>query len=37
MVWLDEVEKAYHDDQELLCQVFDKGWIEDGEGRGDRF
>jgi type VI secretion system protein VasG len=34
LVRLDEVEKAYHDDHELLFQMFSKGWIEDGEGRG---
>ncbi len=30
---LDEVEKAHSDVYELFFQVFDKGWMEDGEGR----
>ena len=30
---LDEVEKAHSDVHELFFQVFDKGWMEDGEGR----
>src|SRR3989440_9595027 len=33
VVLLDEVEKAHPDVHELLFQVFDKGWMEDGEGR----
>jgi len=33
VVLLDEVEKAHHDVLELFFQVFDKGHIEDGEGR----
>ena len=33
MVLLDEVEKAHPDVHELFFQVFDKGWMEDGEGR----
>jgi len=32
-VLLDEVEKAHSDVHELFFQVFDKGWMEDGEGR----
>src|SRR5262249_11605903 len=32
-VLLDEVEKAHPDVLELLFQVFDKGMLEDGEGR----
>jgi len=27
------VEKAHHDVHEIFFQVFDKGWMEDGEGR----
>lgn len=30
---LDEVEKAHPDVHEIFFQVFDKGWMEDGEGR----
>ena len=30
---LDEIEKAHSDVQELFYQVFDKGMLEDGEGR----
>lgn len=30
---LDEIEKAHKDVTELFYQVFDKGMIEDGEGR----
>lgn len=30
---LDEVEKAHPDVHELFYQVFDQGWMEDGEGR----
>jgi type VI secretion system protein VasG len=33
VVLLDEVEKAHKDVHELFFQVFDKGWMEDGEGR----
>ncbi len=33
MVLLDEVEKAHPDVMELFYQVFDKGTLEDGEGR----
>ncbi len=33
VVLLDEVEKAHSDVHELFFQVFDKGWMEDGEGR----
>jgi len=37
VVLLDEVEKAHSDVHELFFQVFDKGWMEDGEGRGISF
>ena len=33
VVLLDEIEKAHPDVQELFYQVFDKGMLEDGEGR----
>jgi type VI secretion system protein VasG len=33
VVLLDEVEKAHADVHEIFFQVFDKGWMEDGEGR----
>ncbi|OAJ58745.1 ClpV1 family T6SS ATPase [Paraburkholderia ginsengiterrae] len=33
IVLLDEVEKAHPDVHEIFFQVFDKGWMEDGEGR----
>ncbi len=33
VVLLDEVEKAHPDVHEIFYQVFDKGWMEDGEGR----
>ena len=33
VVLLDEVEKAHSDVLELFFQIFDKGYIEDGEGR----
>ncbi|MFT3925135.1 MAG: type VI secretion system ATPase TssH [Myxococcales bacterium] len=33
VVLLDEVEKAHSDVHELFFQVFDKGFMEDGEGR----
>ncbi len=37
IVLLDEVEKAHHDVHELFFQVFDKGMMEDGEGRKINF
>jgi type VI secretion system protein VasG len=37
VVLLDEVEKAHGDVHELFFQVFDKGWMEDGEGRQINF
>jgi type VI secretion system protein VasG len=37
VVLLDEVEKAHPDVHKLFFQVFDKGWMEDGEGRGINF
>ena len=36
VVLLDEVEKAHSDVHEIFFQVFDKGWMEDGEGRRGR-
>lgn len=33
VVLLDEIEKAHSDVHEVFFQVFDKGWMEDGEGR----
>ena len=33
VVLLDEVEKAHHDVHEIFFQVFDKGWMEDSEGK----
>jgi len=33
VVLLDEVEKAHTDVHEIFFQVFDKGWMEDAEGR----
>lgn len=33
VVLLDEIEKSHSDVQELFYQVFDKGTLEDGEGR----
>lgn len=33
VILLDEIEKAHPDIHELFFQVFDKGWMEDGEGR----
>lgn len=33
VVLLDEVEKAHHDVHEMFFQVFDKGFMEDSEGR----
>src|SRR5437868_8381665 len=32
VVLLDEVEKAHPDVHEVVFQVFDKGWMEDGQG-----
>jgi type VI secretion system protein VasG len=32
VILLDEVEKAHPDVHEIFFQVFDKGWMEDGEG-----
>jgi type VI secretion system protein VasG len=37
VVLLDEVEKAHPDVHELFFQVFDKGWMEDSEGRAIDF
>jgi type VI secretion system protein VasG len=37
VVLLDEVEKAHPDVHEIFFQVFDKGWMEDGEGRHINF
>ena len=36
VVLLDEVEKAHPDVHEIFFQVFDKGFMEDGEGRMHR-
>lgn len=33
VVLLDEIEKAHTDVHEIFFQVFDKGWMEDAEGR----
>jgi len=33
VVLLDEIEKAHPDVHKMFFQVFDKGWMEDGEGR----
>lgn len=33
VVLLDEIEKAHPDVHEIFYQVFDKGWMEDGEGQ----
>ncbi|MEE2972705.1 MAG: type VI secretion system ATPase TssH, partial [Planctomycetota bacterium] len=33
VVLLDEMEKAHKDVHQIFFQVFDKGWMEDGEGR----
>lgn len=33
VILLDEIEKAHPDIHEIFFQVFDKGWMEDGEGR----
>jgi type VI secretion system protein VasG len=33
VVLLDEIEKAHSDVHEIFFQVFDKGWMEDAEGR----
>jgi type VI secretion system protein VasG len=37
VVLLDEIEKAHHDVHEVFFQVFDKGHMEDGEGRNIDF
>jgi type VI secretion system protein VasG len=37
VVLLDEIEKAHPDVHELFFQVFDKGWMEDAEGRNIDF
>jgi type VI secretion system protein VasG len=37
VILLDEVEKAHPDVHEVFYQVFDKGWMEDGEGRAIDF
>jgi type VI secretion system protein VasG len=37
VVLLDEVEKAHPDVHKIFFQVFDKGWMEDGEGRHINF
>ncbi len=37
VVLLDEVEKAHRDVHEIFFQVFDQGWMEDGEGRSIDF
>ncbi len=37
VVLLDEIEKAHPDVHEIFFQVFDKGWMEDGEGRSIDF
>lgn len=37
VILLDEIEKAHNDVQELFYQVFDKGTLEDGEGRSIDF
>ncbi|MBV6388417.1 MAG: Protein ClpV1 [Nitrosomonas europaea] len=37
VVLLDEIEKAHPDVHEIFFQVFDKGWMEDGEGRQINF
>jgi type VI secretion system protein VasG len=37
VVLLDEVEKAHPDVHEMFFQVFDKGYMEDGEGRSFDF
>ena len=33
VVLLDEIDQAHHDVHSLFYQVFDKGWMEDGQGR----
>ena len=33
VILLDEIEKAHSDVHEIFYQVFDKGWMEDGEGQ----
>ena len=37
VVLLDEIDKAHPDVLELFCQVFDKGWLEDAQGRPINF
>ncbi|MFG6447438.1 type VI secretion system ATPase TssH [Roseateles sp. BYS180W] len=37
VILLDEIEKAHPDVHELFYQVFDKGWMDDGEGRSIDF
>lgn len=37
VVLLDEIEKAHPDVHEVFFQVFDKGWMEDSEGRAIDF
>lgn len=37
VVLLDEIEKAHPDVLEIFYQVFDKGWLEDGEGQAIDF
>ena len=37
VILLDEIEKAHRDVHEIFYQVFDKGWMEDGEGRSINF
>ncbi len=37
VILLDEIEKAHPDVHEIFFQVFDKGWMEDGEGRSIDF
>jgi type VI secretion system protein VasG len=33
VILLDEIEKAHPDVHEIFFQIFDKGWMEDGEGQ----
>ncbi|MFM9922908.1 type VI secretion system ATPase TssH [Variovorax sp. H27-G14] len=33
VILLDEIEKAHPDVHQIFFQVFDKGWMEDGDGR----
>ena len=37
VILLDEIEKAHADVHEIFFQVFDKGWMEDAEGRHINF